>query len=771
MAAKKKGRITLPKELRKTTVSGALGQLQEAVRALRRSNYDQSTGLALQALKTARDPAHTSAAKEILAESHFRAAVTAANPAIALKELDQALTHTPDAPRLHFHRGLALWQLGRQSEAAEAWHFTARHEPNRPGLTYLRQLARLAAEEAWDSARLTPAEANTLRAAETIMRKRPLAELSALLQQPLLGKEPRIWQALGQMRADPADAPTDLLLAAAANITRRPISRYLYYYRGISAMRRSEGDQARLAWTAAQAAGMATPWFAENLSSLLRTQVIGLAENDHWAEVVELVERLRVEVADSILQETVGLAYFHLGYDAAQSSQWQTAVAHWRKANEYLPTRQLAQNLDLAEEALENWGQAAEAWRAMARRRPRKADHPDFLSDAEVAAIWAHAAECYAQIDNVDEQIVCLKTAAEYAPEDSSLRLKLADAMRGVERDWAAANQLEALLAADPNNVDALLRLAAIQHESWYGDPASLWRRVLAIDPTNFEAREGLAQDYLAKAGASVGQASSPFSFLARPFFGQPVSKDPLKLLENGLKELGEHPGLLLELGRLCAEKKQRHAQARSYLLRAFQADPNTTKTVGPALHEMLHASGGEMVEQLLPQARQMPGLLPAFWMDQARMVLNCKLGQTWAARFFDEGVKLAELKRNSSTPASVLAEAFEISHEHGDKNLAEWYEERVRDEAPGSGALDYIAGYRLYHEQQDLAGALRLMRKAKQAANKAHDSGVAALAEQAELMLPAGGSGGLGRLLAGLGRQGLLPDFLDDFEDDEEGW
>jgi hypothetical protein len=36
--------------------------------------------------------------------------------------------------------------------------------------------------------------------------------------------------------------------------------------------------------------------------------------------------------------------------------------------------------------------------------------------------------------------------------------------------------------------------------------------------------------------------------------------------------------------------------------------------------------------------------------------------------------------------------------------------------------------------------------------------------------MLPAGGSGGLGRLLAGLGRQGLLPDFLDDFEDDEEG-
>jgi tetratricopeptide (TPR) repeat protein len=407
----------------------------------------------------------------------------------------------------------------------------------------------------------------------------------------------------------------------------------------------------------------------------------------------------------------------------------------------------------------------------MARRRPRKADHPDFLSDAEVAAIWAHAAECYAQIDNVDEQIVCLKTAAEYAPEDSSLRLKLADAMRGVERDWAAANQLEALLAADPNNVDALLRLAAIQHESWYGDPASLWRRVLAIDPTNFEAREGLAQDYLAKAGASVGQASSPFSFLARPFFGQPVSQDPLKLLENGLKELGEHPGLLLELGRLCAEKKQRHAQARSYLLRAFQADPNSTKTVGPALHEMLHASGGEMVEQLLPQARQMPGLLPAFWMDQARMVLDCKLGQTWAARFFDEGVKLAELKRNSSTPASVLAEAFEISHEHGDKNLAEWYEERIRDEAPGSGALDYIAGYRLYHEQQDLAGALRLMRKAKQAANKAHDSGVAALAEQAELMLPAGGSGGLGRLLAGLGRQGLLPDFLDDFEDDEEGW
>jgi tetratricopeptide (TPR) repeat protein len=597
--------------------------------------------------------------------------------------------------------------------------------------------------------------------------------VQALATPPLLGRDPRLWQALAEMRGDPAAAPSTLLQAVAASLGRKSINRILHYYRGVAALRRGDKENARAAWLSAKAAGLTTPWAVENLAYLLRERVLESAQAGRWEDVVNLASRLPAGIEDRILAETIGLAYYHLGYDAAQAGQWLTAANHWRKANEYTPSRYLAQNLALAEEALENWAQAAESWRDMVRRRPRKQDHPDYLTDAQIAAIWGHAAECYARVDNTTEEINCLKTALEYAPSDSALRLKLADVMHAAERGWAAQNELEQLLEKDPQNVDALLRLAALYDGSWGGDPESLWRRVLAIDPQNGEAREALAQHYIEKVRATTDNPmwpEKPPTFTSDYPLLLSLSRsdsEKIALLEEGLKELPEHPRLLLELGSLYARDSHKSALARQYLLRAYEAAPKDSRIASSALHELLHAKAGSVVEELLPQVRQIPGLLPAFWTNQAQMALHCKLGQNWIMRFFDEAIILAEQPWTQTTKAGQLIEAYVISYEEGAKDLAKQYEARIRNEVPGCGAVEYVEAHRLYHERHDLQGALRLIRKAKQIARKVNDAGVLAQAEETETMLSIGSMGlpDISAFLEQLDRQGLLPDFLDELD------
>ena len=118
MAKKSKRKARLPaKPVRAQAPQGAAGLLQEAVRQLRRGSTDQALRLASQGLATAGSPKFVDAAQQVLAEVHFRAAVRSDKPNQQLQHLDSALKYTPDAARLHFHRGLVLGRLGRLPEA------------------------------------------------------------------------------------------------------------------------------------------------------------------------------------------------------------------------------------------------------------------------------------------------------------------------------------------------------------------------------------------------------------------------------------------------------------------------------------------------------------------------------------------------------------------------------------------------------------------------------------------------------------------------------
>ncbi len=675
-------------------------------------------------LKLGPDPKLASVAREILAEAHFRAAMASADPNKRLGHLDTALQQTPAAAKLHFHRGLTLWQNGHLAEALIELDATATREPGRRGLAYLRALARIATEQSWDSAGLTAAEANTLRLVHRLAQRKPLTG-SVMIEEPLLGKGAGLWQALVAMRQNPTAAPLDQLKVAAEQNTRKPVGRILTYYQGVAALRAGDRDTAFTAWSHAHSAGWVSPELAENLTALLREDVIGLAQENHWQD---MINRLPDPGADRIVAETASLAYFHLGYEAAQAGQWPLAAQHWRKANELNPNRYLSQNLALAEEASENWVNAAEAWRDMVRRRPRKEDHPDYLTDVQVAALWSHAAECYGHTNLTDEIEPCLRNALKYAAGDTALRLRLADFLLRDERGDAAEVQLREITAADPQHVEALVRLGRL-HEGWWDrDPMPIWQQVLAINPTHLEAREALVDDYI-----KMVNDQAPFS--ASRFSMKHPGKSKIETLEIGLGELPNHPKLLMVLGATHA-RQQHTQQAREYLLQAYQIAPQDVAVVNFVMHELLHVGGGDAVEQMIPVVRQIPRLLPVFWFDQAKMALQCKLGEQWADIFFQEAVKYSADPGLDDSRAGLLVEAYEVAHQENASGLCAVLEKRIREEVPASGALSYIEAYRLHFEKGDVHGAARLMREAIKTARRVNDRGILRRAETIESLL-----------------------------------
>ena len=178
----------------------------------------------------------------------------------------------------------------------------------------------------------------------------------------------------------------------------------------------------------------------------------------------------------------------------------------------------------------------------MVRRRPRKTDHPDYLTDAQVAALWNHAADCYEHTEQEGEVETCLRNALKYAPDDTALRLRLADTLLDQQRGDAAETQLLEITTRDPQNVEALVRLGRLYEEWWDREPMPIWRQVLAINPTHPEAREALANDYV-----KMVNDESPFA--AYRFSIDYPGKSHIEILEIGLRELPGHPVLLVALG------------------------------------------------------------------------------------------------------------------------------------------------------------------------------------------------------------------------------
>jgi len=683
--------------------------LLEAIRFLRRNDYERAEKMATRARELAAGT-ERAVAQQILAEIEFRKAVTGAQIE-RLPRLEKALELTPDDPRLHFHRAIELCRMGRWSEALADLEIVAVREPQRKGFAYLYALTRLACGQPWDERGLSPAEANTLHLVARLISKAPPApaEVNA---GPWLGKSREMWTALAAMRRDPAAVPLEELKVACSRDTRKSVQHHLQYIRGIAALRQGDAETAQQAWLLAATSGLRTAEFIENFTALFRNQAIALAEANRWQDLVDLGERFRGLLFDEGTWTLIGEAGFHCGYAAAQAGRWSEAARYWREANTHLSSRALAQNLALAEEAMENWLEAASAWRDMVRRRPRGANHPDALSDAQVAAIWAHIAECYERAGDAQETANALRTALKYAPEDTALRAKLAGTLMDSGRTSSAVSALEKVLEVDPRNIDALMRLAHLYAEEWRYDPTPLWRRVLEIQPDHPEARDALADYTIENLGASFEGWGGPF---ARP----PAER--LRILREALKDVPDHPRLLLHIG-MIEQERGKEKEAAEALRRACALASQDAAICSLALHSALHLQDKTAANEIFMLATRIENLLPAFWLHQIDSLLQCGLDRSWIDRFVEAADSLLGRPGIPPSHGSFLLQLYGIFKSHEADDLAQRVVERIRTQFPDSGAVEYLEAVRVLYERGDQKQAAELLRRAERAAGKTHD-------------------------------------------------
>ncbi len=695
-------------------------RLRDAEAALTDGTWEVAADKAEQALTSGNDPATIQKAKQIAAEALFQQAARATTNAECVRLLQRALTHAPEQERLSYQLALAEWRRAAPvaaDAALETVNSTAAAAAGQPAnLNYVVQLTNLAVGKEVRYQELSTAEENSLRLLARFKAETATAETLPAVTEPILG-DTALWSLLLQMYASTTSIPvTSYQKALAAVDAPNPI--YLYYA-GVVAMRNGDSATALEAWQAA-AQRVDTPWLRENLHIARREQATALADQGKWQAVVDLHAESCAEVGregvDAAFNEMAGHAYFHLGFAAGQQGKWPEAHKLFKAASEFIKSRLLSQNLALTSEQLEMWREAAEAWREMVRRRPRKATHADYLTDQQVAAIWEHAAHCYEQIQDSAEAIVCLKNAIKYNESNVPLRLRLVDLYEDEERIDAAENELWRILEIDEDNVPALIRLAASQSQ-YYGDKGfPLWKRALALEPNNEDARMGLARWYL-------DHAELPHIYQA--VSGNRKQQTPLEILLAGLEDVPEHPLLLADIG-LDYRYADAPEKACEYFQRAAEADPRNPHLLELVLHELLHVNGDEIVRHLVPMVRQIQGLRPYFWVDQGARVLHCELDEAWAHFFWEIAVEVAQPLQGADSPAAVLLSIVEEALDFNATDLVARYKDLLTENHARSGAPEYVQALLLQQQNPAQEATIRAhLRKAKHAAKKANESAI----------------------------------------------
>ena len=723
-------------------------RVHEGIVALSHGDTEKALSLATGALHAATDPATSAAARRLAIEARFRAAAAVTNLKMRLAHLDAALQLAPEESRLHYHRALTLWALGRIPEALPELAGLQEQSHERPEVAFLYQLACAVTGQPCPAQALPVAEAKTMQLLQGVFQGASTTTLQQQAEQAtLLGKTPALWATLLSMKDKPTSAPVVRLQAMADDMAAG--SAVMQYYLGVGAMRKGDVPIAQSAWRLAAEAGSAMPWFVDNYRQILRAQAYHLGQEGRWHDLVAWLQMQPViEPPDAVLEEMLGVAHAHLGEAAAQANDWSTAAQHWQAATTHNPNRQLFQNLALAREALQQWRAAAEAWREVLRRRPRKQHHPEAVTDAQMATLWRHVAECYERVNDAHEMLTCLKNAVKYAPADLELGVTVADISSQTGRDDAAMKELERLLAINAQYVPALLRLGTLYHSRYDRDAMPLWRRVLAIEPHNEEARQALAQLYVEK----IQEEAPRYGWFDR--FRRRAEKEKIAFLEEGLRELPNHPTLLMALGEVQADMG-RAKQARQAFTQAWEAAPQKPAVVAEAIHNLLHAGGGDIVQRLFPTVRQITGLPAMFWVSMGRQVLQCELGQDWVDLFWSEALTLAAQNRPSESMAYILWQLFDAAHSEEAPQLAARYEARLRAEYSQSGAVELIEAYHAVHRRPDASRALRLLRQAQEVARQANEPGIATMAEQIAALLRSPAPPPFFDLLAGLGGRG----------------
>ncbi|HEX9373988.1 MAG TPA: tetratricopeptide repeat protein, partial [Roseiflexaceae bacterium] len=308
-----------------------------------------------------------------LAEAHFRRALSGTPSDTAIADLRRAVELAPDEPRFHYHLGRYLHQRGEVAAAIEQYRIVLQRDAAWPGAAQLLALATLEQNPRADLARLpgyTPAVERFIAPAQALLRGTVV---------PAEGADPveRFWRGLGRVAAGEAAARDDLaddrpLPAPTLTALRR-------YYWGVAAAAAGDTATALKLWQRGLEAGAAPVRLRENLAVLLLEQLAALCDTGDIEGAAALAQRSVDLPGSAAFDELRLLALDRGAYAAAAAGDWPRAAVLWEATRQILSgsaslgsPRPLLRNLGLAYERQERWEEAAEAWRAMLRTRPRR---------------------------------------------------------------------------------------------------------------------------------------------------------------------------------------------------------------------------------------------------------------------------------------------------------------------------------------------------------------------------------------------------------------
>jgi len=439
-----------------------------------------------------------------LAEAYFRRGVerfcgSESHQKSGLEDLRKATAIQPKDPCYLYHLGLASHHLDDLAQAIQSYRLarqTAGPYVDRTSyplaLALLQQEQDPEADPVW--ADLSPDERIMLREASAF-RRRPYQ---------LSPEAPQLWRVLAAL--DTGDLPaaqTGLDGRSAATQVEQGI---LHYYRGVLSAQLDDWGTTRREWLAAYSAGLRSQRLRDNLAEIFHRAAEGfVTDGDYQTALAAAQEADRHKSDDNALNGLLAQIHQHLGYQAALASQWNQAQNHWQTAVELDSSSfRLAYNLALTHERKEDYLAAGETWREALRRRPRRADHPDAITDEQVARLWQRSAEAYRKAGQFDEATRVYQQAVKWSPENLDVRLALADGLLLEGRIQAAQNELERILERDPEHVPALIRMGEVlfRSDSWWiraGAP-HYWERALTLQPDNHQARQALAEWYIDQA-------------------------------------------------------------------------------------------------------------------------------------------------------------------------------------------------------------------------------------------------------------------------------
>lgn len=485
---------------RQTPTTPSLDPRERGLRAFQAGRFNEA--IAIWSLLVGKD----ARVRTALAEAHFRRALSGTMPDSIVSDLRRAIELVPNEARYHFHLGRMLHRNGDLAGANTHYRQALQAPAPIPAAAQLLALATLQQAPQADLSNIpgmTPALQRWFAPIQALLRAQPL---------PSGDDSPveRFWRGLALIAAgDPAALD---LLADDKTLPAPSLLALGRYYRGVAAARGGDTAAALKQWQAVHSSGYEAQKLHENLAVLLLEQLNSLDEKGDLAAAAALARQWAALPGNAAFDVQRLLMLDRGAQAAAAEGNWAQATDYWEAAREILgrsqslgSPRPLLHNLALAYERQELWMEAADAWRAMLRTRPRKkAAAPDAappagdLSDERWAWVRERIINCYRNAGRPDEAVTVFRQALKADPNDLDTRVQLADALMANEQERAAYNEVQRILQIDPHHAEALFRKASYLSARWeYPEAEQIVRDIAARNPERDDLRARVANFFL----------------------------------------------------------------------------------------------------------------------------------------------------------------------------------------------------------------------------------------------------------------------------------